>query len=217
MTSITIPPEAFNDLLEELRRQPIGMNRYRTKAGEGQSLTWGIVNRRSLPPDYSRNNWMRPYLYHLLLDFAQKYVTVPFTSITVNEDYKAQKHRDKNNKGDSFLVAFGDYSGGRLKILEGDLSGTYDINCKPIVTDFSKVFHEVEDFEGKRYSLVFYTFESPRSIPLPPWEIRHEEGKYWFYRDGIKITKHNGLPHPLRGKKKTKMMIQNTSVTVSFE
>lgn len=213
----TIAPEVFHEIREELRRQPIAMNRYRTKAGEGQSLCWGIVNRRSLPPDYSRNNWMRPYLYHLLLDFADKYVDISFNSITVNQNYAAKKHRDKNNKGNSFLVSFGDYSGGHLKILEGDLSGTHDINCKPIVTDFSKVYHEVEDFTGERFSLVFYTFESPRSTPLPPWELRQEEGKWWFYRDGIRITKQNGLPHPLRGRKKTTMVVQNVSAMITFD
>jgi len=212
-----IPSDAFDEILQELRRQPITMNQYRTKAGAGCSQTFGIVNRRSLAPDYSRNNWIRPDLYHLLLEFAQKYVTIPFNSITVNYNYKAQKHRDKNNKGDSYLVAFGDYVGGQLKILEGDLSGCYNICCNPVITDFSKVYHEVEDFTGERYSLVFYTFESSRTIPLPPWELRQEEGKWWFYRDGIKITKQTGLPHPLRGRKKTGMTLQKGEAIVSFE
>jgi len=212
-----IPSEAFDEILQELRRQPITMNQYRTKAGAGCSQTFGIVNRRSLPPDYSRQNWHRPYLYHLLMDFAQKYVTIPFNSITVNYNYRAQKHRDKNNKGDSFLVAFGSYEGGQLKILEGDLSGCHDIWCKPVITDFSKVFHEVEDFSGERYSLVFYTFQSSKSVPLPPWELRQEEGKWWFFRDGIKITKQNGLPHPLRGRKKVGLTIHNNNTTVTFE
>ena len=213
----SIPSDAFDEILKELKRQPISMNKYRNKAGSGQSQTFGIVNRRSLAPDSSRQNWLRPYLYHLLLEFAQKYVTIPFNSITVNQNYKAAPHRDKNNKGDSYLVAFGHYQGGDLKILEGDLSGSYNICCNPIVTDFSKVLHEVTDFNGDRYSLVFYTFESKRSVPLPPWELRHEESKWWFYRDGSKITKETGLPHPLRNRKKERLMIQKESVTVTFE
>jgi hypothetical protein len=213
----TLSSEAFSEILKELKRQPISMNMYRNKAGAGRSLCWGVVNRRSLPPDYSRNNWVRPYLYHLLLEFGQ-HVTIPFNSVVVNQNYKAAPHRDKNNKGDSFLVAFGDFKGGDLKIHEGDLSGNHDICYKPIVTDFSKVLHEVTDFEGERFSLVYYMFESKRSVPLPPWDLRQEEGKWWFYRDGIKITKENGLPHPLRGKKKeSKLMIQKESVTITFE
>lgn len=213
-----IPSESFKEILEELRRQPIAMNKYRNKAGAGCSQTFGIVNRRSLPPDYSRQNWMRPRLYHLLLEFAKKYVPIPFNSVTVNQNYRASAHRDKNNKGDSFLVAFGSYSGGDLKILEGDLSGNHNIWCRPIITDFSKVLHEVDQFEGERYSLVFYTFESKRSVQLPSWEVKEEDGKWWFYRDGIKITKDKGLPHPLRGKKKKEgLMIVKESSTVTFE
>jgi hypothetical protein len=62
-------------------------------------------------------------------------------------------------------------------------------------------------------------FQSKRSkgTPLPPWEIRHEEGKYWFYRDGIRITKQNGLPHPLRKSKVPMMSIQKQEVTVEFD
>ena len=212
-----IPSEAFDDILKELRRQPIATNKYRTKAGTGQSQTFGIVNKRSLPPDYSRQNWLRPYLYHLLMEFAKKYVTIPFNSITVNQNYRASAHRDKNNKGDSFLVGFGSYAGGELKILEGDLSGNHNIWCQPIVTDFSKVLHEVDHFTGERYSLVFYTFESKRSVPLPPWELKEEGGKWWFYRDGKKITKECGLPHPLRRPKDNKLMIEKKSITVDFE
>jgi hypothetical protein len=213
-----IPKDAFQEILLELQRQPITMNQYRTRAGAGCSQTFGIVNRRSLAPDYSRQNWLRPYLYHLLLEFASKHVTIPFNSITVNYNYKAAKHRDKNNKGESYLVAFGDYVGGDLKILEGDLSGTHNICYRPVVTDFSKVYHEVSDFVGDRYSLVFYTFESPRSLPLPAWSLQLEGTKWFFYRNGLKITKETGLPHPLRGRKKTqRMLIVTTPAIVEFD
>ena len=211
-----IPAEAFDEIIKELKRQPIATNKYRTKAGSGQSQTFGIVNRRCLPPDFSRQNWLRPMLYHMLLEFAQKYVTIPFNSITINQNYRASAHRDKNNVGDSFLVAFGRYNGGDLKILEGDLSGNHNVWCKPIITDFSKVLHEVDYFMGDRYSLVFYTFQSKRSIPLPDWELRYEQEKWWFYRDGVKITKDRGLPHPLR-KTDSKMTIVKKDVIIEFE
>jgi len=216
-TQTKIPKDAFKEILLELQRQPITMNQYRTRAGAGCSQTFGIVNRRSLPPDYSRQNWLRPLLYHLLLEFASNHVTIPFNSITVNYNYKAAKHRDKNNNGESYLVAFGDYVGGDLKILEGDLSGTHNIYCSPLVTDFSKVYHEVSDFVGDRYSLVFYTFESSRSLPLPAWSLKAEGTKWFFYRNGQKITKDNGLPHPLRGRKKKEgLMIDSGPIIVGF-
>ena len=210
-----VPPEAFDEILEELKRQPISTNKYRTKAGSGRSQTFGIVNRRSLPPDYSRQNWWRPYLYHLCYEFGKKYVPFSFNSITVNQNYRATAHYDKHNKGESYLVAFGSYEGGDLKLLDTDASGSYDIWCKPLVADFSKILHEVDAFTGDRFSLVFYTFDTPRLPHLPPWELKEEGGKWFFYRDGKKVTREGGLPHPL--KKESSLKIERGVKTVRFD
>ena len=197
-----IPKEAFTDIYNELKRRPLMKNEYRYKAGTGITQCFGIVNKRSLPSDYSRQNWYRPYLYKLLLDFGKQYVDISFNSVQVNQNYKAEKHRDKNNVGDSFIVAFGDYTGGRLLIHEGDLSGTHNIQYNPIRGDFSKNLHSVEDFNGERFSLVYFTFAKKGVIPeLPPFSIREENGQYFFYRGDVKITRKNGIPHPLRGRK----------------
>jgi len=190
-----IPAEAFKEIIEELRRKPLEKNKYRIEAGQGRSQAFGLVNKRCLPVDYSRQCWKRPYLYKLLLDFAEKYVGIPYTSITVNQNYLSTKHRDKNNQGDSLLVAFGNYSGGGLKIWEGSREGIHDIKNKPIVDDFSKIFHSVEPFEGERYSLVFYTLKLkiPEGIPEP--SVVEQDGK-WFFKRGQEVCE--GLPHPLR-------------------
>jgi|688.fasta_scaffold07436_9 hypothetical protein len=197
-----VPPEAFDEIIQELQRQPLPMNEYRISSGSGRSQVFGVVGRRCLPPDYSRLCWTRPYLYKLLLDFGKQHVPIPWNAITCNQSYKADKHYDKNNVGDSFLVSFGKYTGGDLLIHEGDLSGNHNICYKPIVTDFSKVLHSVEEFEGERYSLVYYYYKNNRSVELPLPSVKEEEGKYYFYRGTSKITKEEGLPHPLRGRKK---------------
>jgi hypothetical protein len=199
----TLEPSAFDDIIAELTRQPLQENKYRLTAGAGRSQTFGIVNRRCTAPDYSRQNWCRPYLYHLLMEFGKKHVSIPYNSITVNQNYKADRHRDKNNKGQSYLVGFGSYEGGELNIHEGDLSGSHNICCNPIVTDFSKVLHSVSSFTGTRFSLVYYWFETSRSVPLPPASVRKEGNKWFFYRGDEKITRQIGLPHPLRNKKKS--------------
>lgn len=181
MTQPSIPASAFEDLIKELQERPLAENRYRISAGVGRSQAFGIVNRRSLPADYSRQCWLRPKLYKLLLDFAAQYVKIPWTSITVNQNYQAAKHRDKGNVGDSFLVAFGSFTGGELELLEGELEGKYNIQHTPLVLDFSKTYHQVLPFQGERYSLVFYTI---KNIPpgIPPCSVKEEDGKYVFYR-----------------------------------
>lgn len=197
-----LPEEAFRDIYDELKRKPLDVNKYRTSAGSGRSQTLGIVNRRCLPPDASRQNWLRPKLYHTLLEFGAKFVPIQFNAITVNMNYRAEPHRDKNNSGDSFLVAFGDYTGGELQIHEGDLSGVHNIRHKPIQTDFAKVLHSVMPFEGERFSLVFYQFWTPwlEQNPLPLFRVLKEDNRYTFYRGDERIDKNTGLPHPLRKK-----------------
>jgi hypothetical protein len=196
----SIPMEAFDAIRTELERRPLEINRYRPQSGDGRSQAFGVVNRRCLPPDYSRNCWNRAYLYSLLLDFGEKYVTdISWNAITVNQNYRADPHRDKGNRGDSFLVAFGSYTGGELEIHEGPLKGIHNIHCSPIITDFKKVLHSVTYFTGTRYSLVYYNANIRGQELPPPMVLKHEDdGKYYFYRGTELIDPSIGLPHPLR-------------------
>jgi hypothetical protein len=203
-----IPPEAFEPIIKELERLPLRQNDYRVKVGKGQSQTFGIVNRRCLPPDYSRLCWKRPELYYHLLEFADKYVDLTYNAITVNQNYQAGKHKDKHNVGDSFLVSFGEFTGGDLLLHETDISGNYDICHKPIVANFSKILHSVAPFQGNRYSLVFYYYKDKRLEDLPEPSVKIIDGKYVFYRGEEKIDKKIGLPHPLT-KKKLKEKVEN--------
>lgn len=194
-----IPEEAFVEILKELERKPLPTNYYRKKAGEGRSQCLGVVNRRCLPPDYSRQCWLRPLLYKHLLDFGAKYVTdISWNAITVNVNYKAAAHRDKGNIGLSYLVACGDYQGGALQMMEGDLSGSYNIRHTPLIADFSTTLHSVAPWTGHRVSLVFYQLRNTPSLPPP--SVVHQEGKWLFKRGEEVIT--SGLPHPLRNRKK---------------
>jgi hypothetical protein len=190
--------EDFAEIIKELERQPISVNKYRTTAGDGRSQAFGVVGRRGLPPDYSRQCWLRPYLYKLLLDFGDKHITHSYTSITVNQNFKAAPHRDKGNVGVSTVVAFGEYLGGELEIFEGESKGVYNMKHQPITTDFSKALHSVRDFQGNRYSLVYYTAKKSDHLPLP--SVKEVDSKLAFYR-GEELIK--GLPHPLKGRKKT--------------
>ena len=192
-----IPPSAFTALYEELTAHPIAVNKYRNKSGEGRTQAFGIVGRRCLPPDYSRQNWLRPYLFKLLSEFADQWVDISWNAVTVNMNYKAAPHYDKHNVGESYLVAFGDYTGGELEIHEGEALGLHDIRHKPIKKNFSQMLHSVRSFEGTRISLVFYWYDL-RGVVLPPCSVRYHDGKWRFYRGEEMLDKKTGLPHPLR-------------------
>ena len=204
----------FSDIIAELERQPLEINHYRVKTVDGRSHSFGVVYRRCLPADYSRQCWRRPYLYKLLLDFGSKHITIPYTSITVNQNYKTGPHRDKGNVGQSIVVAFGDYEGGELVIQEGPEEGTHDVKHKMIISDFSKATHYVKPWTGNRYSLVFYTAANIPKLPSPSVKYEGITKKWIFFRGEMRC---NGLPHPLSGRKMKTREITYTTETKEVE
>ena len=214
-----IPREAFNAILEELETRPLARNEYRTKAGSGRSQAFGLVNKRCVPVDWSRQCWRRPKLFFHLKEFADAYVTIPWTSITVNQDYQCDAHRDKGNEGLSFLVGFGDYQGGELQMMEGDLSGNHCVQHRAIVADFGKTKHRVLPFTGHRYSLVFYKLKTTRMpTEILPGTVVVQEGKYLFKRGDQILTVNDSIPHPKNGKSYHKPLEkEGGNFDVSFE
>ena len=207
---MSIPKEAFDDIIKELQRQPIPVNKYRLTSGHGRSQAFGVVNRRCLSSDYSRWCWRRPYLYKLLLEFGEKYVSgLQWNAITVNMNYQASRHQDKGNGGDSFLVAFGEYSGGGLKIWKRDESfEVLDIRHTPVIGNFCQIPHAVEPFEGERYSLVFYHYKGKKNedVSLLPKPSVVLEGKKYVFKRGDDLCR--GLPHVLKRKKSSPPCVQ---------
>ena len=190
--------EITQDILLEIGRVPIKINRFRKSSGTGRSQTWGIVNRRCSHPhryDYSSICWQRPYLYHLLLLLGEHVCTHEWNSICVNMNYECKAHIDKHNVVGSLstVVAFGDYAGGELELMNGSLKGVYDINLKPLTTIFGNTIHRVLPItSGTRISCVF--FLTPTIIPPPPSpSVKFIDNEWRFYRGSICIDKKKGL------------------------
>ncbi len=85
-----------------------------------------------------------------------------WSNITVNRNSKCKPHRDSGNKGASYIVGFGNYSGGELSI---ERLGTSErrVDKRDICRKFVRFFggeqtHWTEPFKGERYSCVFYNF-----------------------------------------------------------
>mmetsp|Transcript_35734 Transcript_35734/g.81993 ORF Transcript_35734/g.81993 Transcript_35734/m.81993 type:complete len:499 (-) Transcript_35734:156-1652(-) len=98
-----------------------------------------------------------------------------FTSMNLNYNYAAKQHRDNGNFGPSFIRAFGDFTGGELNYWPEDNGGPIDKlpqNKKhPLdISDGIVLFngncaHSVADFDGERYSVVFFTIGSHAVLP----------------------------------------------------
>ena len=192
--------DELNIIENELKKRPVHITKSRQLSGRGRSEAFGVVNKRILQHDYSRFCWLKPLLYKYLLEFGNKYITHEFNAITLNQNYQCSPHRDRGNVGVSTVVAFGNYTGGNLNLLDGNIKGSYDICCKPITANFGNITHSVEPFTGNRYSLVYYSTVKPK-IELPPPSVRLYNGKYTFFRGEQPILKKEGLPHPNKKKK----------------
>ena len=173
-TSLSYVPEAdFAELKAELERESIAVNYDRATAGKGRSQAFGLIRRWSYRPHLSRNTWIRPKLYQLLLDFAQKHIPLPWDGITVNDSYISAPHKDKGNQGLSCTVSFGDFTGGNLCMMDGSGHPSIEINTRHTVWSFdgANTVHWTAPFEGRRFCLVFYSIVWPTKFQ-PPYTIR---------------------------------------------
>lgn len=206
-----IDASAFQPLVEHLSKRTIGINNYRKGVGIGRSQCFGMVRKRSMPPDLSRQSWIDPKLHYLLMKFGLLYMPVgfTFTSVQVNDSYTCEAHFDKHNQGNSYIVAFGPYTGGEL-VLKNPTDTEYNIRHRPLLFDGSKIEHYTKEFQGRRWSLVFHTVVSPPKLPmvrsLQDYEAVSRDGKWViaWYKQGEPtqyLDKKNGLDHPLRGRK----------------
>ena len=174
----------------ELKRRKIPLSKDRTLVGKGRTACFGIVKKRVYAPHYSRHCWTRPFLYKLLLEFGEQYITHEYSSIQINQNYECKPHVDKGNVGVSTVVAFGDYeSGGQLYIMEGPLLGHHNIKNTPITADFTQYKHTVDPWSGgDRISIVYFTMKNARQDLHQP--------KFKEDSNGVCFFDFNKLDHP---------------------
>ena len=88
----------------------------------------------------------------LLKSHAPRYA---FHSVTINKNHASAKHIDKNNKGFSYIIGLGNYTGGQLVFDSGPHKGVHNIKNKWLKFKGDHT-HWVKPFKGERYTLVFY-------------------------------------------------------------
>lgn len=165
-----VPESEFAALIEELHREIVAVNYDRVQAGKGRSQAFGIIRRWSYRPHLSRNTWMRPKLWQLLLNFAQAHVPIAWDGCTVNDSYSSAPHRDKGNQGQSYTVSFGDFTGGALCLQEGESHVEIDTRHKGYLFNGAETTHWTAPFTGRRFCLVFYSIIWPTKF-LPRYRV----------------------------------------------
>lgn len=134
----------------------LGLVRSRTGA-------WCITSATQEYPHVTRvlNTWFKARLpAEMVKDF-------PCSSISLNSNYAAKRHRDGNNAGPSMIRGFGDYTGGELAYWpDDDRSGAVEdlphkdrkmLNISKSLALFDGCRgHEVDPFKGTRFSAVWF-------------------------------------------------------------
>ena len=151
----------YQEILEELEKHTI-YKTHRKNSGRGRSITLGFINslyhRLKKQETYrlSKYTEKKPELYKKILEVGNQIVKHEYTSIQVNHNYKCERHIDSKNVGISTIIGLGNYTGGNLFIEYPDGIKEIDIKNKPFSFNGSKYYHWVGDYEGERYSLVFF-------------------------------------------------------------
>jgi hypothetical protein len=102
--------------------------------------------------------------------------TFKWTSLNLNCNYAAKRHRDGNNFGPSMIKAFGNFKGGELMCFPGDdrsaelaklsSAGKKTVNISTHLAMFNgNAAHEVKDFTGNRFSVVYFTIACHNKAP----------------------------------------------------
>jgi hypothetical protein len=157
-----LDPELFKELKFLVARHPPRISDSRENSGIGRTQPYGIINRMKggLGVGLGMNCEKYPKIWeegrtlsHMICPDDLKW-----TTFMLNMNYEAVPHIDKNNIGESLVVAFGDYTGGELVTIAEDLSETeYNIRYKPVLMDASKIVHYVKPItSGTRYSIIFF-------------------------------------------------------------
>lgn len=152
-------------------KYPINYNRPKLKYGDEthRGLALGLVAVRPLNwkngGKYRQCCALKWKKYQKCMDISTKlfneYSPEPdfkWTTIQYNCNQKSNKHKDKNNIGESYIIGLGDYEGGRLKVWHNENADPEYVDIKNKFYKFNgaKLYHETEDFTGTRLSLVYF-------------------------------------------------------------
>lgn len=157
-----LDPELFTPLLEAYMRYKLPVYSERKNSGRGISQSMGILPRRNYGVGESRNNDSYPDI----LREARKLAAIicpdlNYTTLAINIDYTALPHKDKNNDGESCVVAFNKFEGGKL--VANNIE--YDIRHRPFRFHASETLHSVGAIHGgTRFSIVWFRPRFPRAF-----------------------------------------------------
>jgi hypothetical protein len=157
LKKVTVPKLQKLKVLKEGDKKP-AHTRSMVIGEIGRNMHFGYGDTRRGIKDYVTNA-RYPDLMKALVEYGNAIVPVGFhyNGITLNHNVKAKKHKDSKNFGDSYITGLGNYTGGTLNVYSNDTDCTaFDLLHKVVGFNGSELWHETNDFEGDRYTIIYY-------------------------------------------------------------
>jgi hypothetical protein len=145
--------EKLYEMFEKLNLRKRLVNNNRLGFPVHRGAVFGIIQERfSGKVNESLDTRDFPHVWEELKRIGNIICPFKWETIYVNKDLVCPPHKDKNNKGSSLLISFGNYTGG-LIVVEGI---EYNAYHTPTVFNGRLMEHWNTPIIGTKYSLVFY-------------------------------------------------------------
>lgn len=150
------------ELLDELKAYPLLPSNYHKKLKCGSAHSFGLANRRGLPPQLSALSTERAKLYKVLVELAGALNITDYTSVTIHHNYTLIRRKEKAG-GKATLLILGTYKDSGIKLL-----GKEEIieTQKPVEVDTTKeVVLSSPVTGGDRYVVLYHKIGAKAYTP----------------------------------------------------
>ena len=142
-------------MVESIKLNNIGFSSGSNRLGfpSHKNAVWGIIKKRFTNKiELSAFSMRHPEIWEEIKRIGKLICPFEFSSVQMNKNLVCPPHKDRKNKSKSVLISFGKYTGGYI-VVEGV---TYNAYHTPTIFDGCKLEHKNTEFEGTKYSLVFF-------------------------------------------------------------
>ena len=160
------------DILDEIYKELEDITlptTYQKKGGQGHQLRTGTISQKKSrqtsfgliryrgKTQKSKSTKKYPWIMPLFKEFIDShYPGFKFKTVYVNRNTVVKPHYDSKNVGESLLVGFGPYTGGRTVLNVDGKQKKFHIKSHSLIFNGSEIKHWSTPFKGTRYSLVFF-------------------------------------------------------------
>jgi len=154
---------------KQMYKMPKGVN--------GGSMTYGVDWKGYLAPGRMREKDEEtglyktkiysecPYMKDVLTEFGKIWFPeFESSQFQLNKNFITPRHLDSKNRGESYIVGFGNYAKGELVVEDEKGKETLiNISIAPFKFDGAKYYHWTKPFTGTRYSVVWFASKFVKS------------------------------------------------------